>query len=221
MGKITVDQSHQVMATLAINTKWEEIDFELAQLQELVIRNPKGAGEQFGAFLKNGGRAMVNVRSFQIWKTIKLGTHKSVAALKQSIVENGLLVIDRAPEIISKPAFPLAMEEITLDLVNISATDLGFTKMHFPRILDIYARAIEFGLLLCPAEGGLQLRRQYLDQPRGECLHVAMKAIADLGGYLDIFRVGHDEVGRFLGTYWVGPGSVLNPSYRFVFALPK
>ena len=59
MGKITVDQSHQVVATLVTNTAWEEIDFEEAGLQNLVIRNPKEAGRQFTAFLKNGGRVIV------------------------------------------------------------------------------------------------------------------------------------------------------------------
>jgi hypothetical protein len=59
MGQITVDQSHQVVATLVTNTTWEEIDFEGAGLQNLVIRNPKEAGRQFTAFLKNGGRVIV------------------------------------------------------------------------------------------------------------------------------------------------------------------
>lgn len=59
MGQITVDQSHQVVATLVTNTAWEEIDFEGAGLQNLVIRNPKEAGRQFTAFLKNGGRIIV------------------------------------------------------------------------------------------------------------------------------------------------------------------
>jgi len=59
MGQITVDQSHQVVATLVTNTTWEDIDFEGAGLQNLVIRNPKEAGRQFTAFLKNGGRIIV------------------------------------------------------------------------------------------------------------------------------------------------------------------
>ena len=59
MGQITVDQSQQIVATLVTNTAWEEIDFEGARLQDLVIRNPKEAGRQFTAFLKNGGRIIV------------------------------------------------------------------------------------------------------------------------------------------------------------------
>src|SRR3989344_2479392 len=59
MGKISRDQSHSVMATLATNTNWDEIDFDRSQLQDLIIRNPIEAGKQFTAFLNNGGRLIV------------------------------------------------------------------------------------------------------------------------------------------------------------------
>lgn len=59
MGRITIDQSHQIVATLATNADWDDIDFELAGLQDAVIRNPKEAGCRFTAFLKNGARLVV------------------------------------------------------------------------------------------------------------------------------------------------------------------
>lgn len=59
MGQITIDQSHSVMAILATNADWSQIDFEQAGLQEAIVRDPKGAGERFIAWLKNGGRMMV------------------------------------------------------------------------------------------------------------------------------------------------------------------
>lgn len=59
MGQITIDQSHQVIATLMQNADWGSIDFELSNLQEMVVRNPQKAGAQFTAFLKNGGRVIV------------------------------------------------------------------------------------------------------------------------------------------------------------------
>jgi len=52
MGLITTDQSHQVMAVLATNAAWGEIDFEDAGLQDAIIRDPKGAGRHFTEFLK-------------------------------------------------------------------------------------------------------------------------------------------------------------------------
>ena len=60
MGQITLDQSHQVLATLAVNTDWNAVDFASSGLQELIVRNPKEAGRQFTAFLKNGGKVFVN-----------------------------------------------------------------------------------------------------------------------------------------------------------------
>lgn len=59
MGPITIDQSHQVLATLAVNTDWATVDFETSGLQDLIVRNPKEAGRQFTAFLKNGGKVLV------------------------------------------------------------------------------------------------------------------------------------------------------------------
>lgn len=59
MGSVTRDQSLQIMATLAVNTDWDSIDFDGAGLQDAIIRDPQGAGEQFTAFLKNGGRVVV------------------------------------------------------------------------------------------------------------------------------------------------------------------
>ena len=59
MGQITLNQSHQVLATLAKNTDWATIDFVNLGLQDLIVRNPKEAGRQFTAFLKNGGKLIL------------------------------------------------------------------------------------------------------------------------------------------------------------------
>lgn len=55
MGKITIDQSHQVIATLMVNIDWKSIDFKNSGLQDFIARDPKRVGRQFTAFLKNGG----------------------------------------------------------------------------------------------------------------------------------------------------------------------
>lgn len=56
MGQITTDQSHQIMAALATNVIWKEIDFEAAGLQDAIIRDPQRAGRRMTDFLKNGAR---------------------------------------------------------------------------------------------------------------------------------------------------------------------
>lgn len=59
MGQITTDQSHQIIAALTTNCEWSGIDFVASGLQDLVIRDPRGAGQQFEAFLRNGCRLAV------------------------------------------------------------------------------------------------------------------------------------------------------------------
>lgn len=66
MGKITIDQSHQVIATLAVNTDWESIDFKDSGLQDFIVRNPKEAGKQFTAFLKNGEKIVYELKTIEI-----------------------------------------------------------------------------------------------------------------------------------------------------------
>jgi hypothetical protein len=51
MGRISTDQSHQLMATLATNVDWSTVDFD--GLQDLIVRRPKETGAAFGAWLKN------------------------------------------------------------------------------------------------------------------------------------------------------------------------
>lgn len=55
MGKsVGIDQSHAIMAILATNVDWINLNGEF--LQEQVLGNPKEAGRQFTAFLRNGAR---------------------------------------------------------------------------------------------------------------------------------------------------------------------
>jgi hypothetical protein len=55
---VSIDQSHSVIQTLANNVDWSVLDGDV--LQEQVIKNPKEAGKQFTAFLKNGGKVIVD-----------------------------------------------------------------------------------------------------------------------------------------------------------------
>lgn len=180
MGRITTDQSHSVLATLAMNVNWEEIDFEGARLQDLVIRNPIEAGQQFTAFLKNGGRLQVVLAAFQIWKTIQLGTGlKSADDFRRDLTAGGFRIGDWGNDILGKPAFKVAskLTEVDLDLVNPSVAELGFKDG--ATFKDACERAISLGLEPCPNEVGPQLRLQYKDQPKGEWLRIAMKDVVE------------------------------------------
>lgn len=55
---VSINQSHSVIQALANNVDWSVLDGEV--LQEKVIKNQIEAGEQFTAFLKNGGKVIVD-----------------------------------------------------------------------------------------------------------------------------------------------------------------
>jgi hypothetical protein len=42
-----------------VNTDWASVDFANSGLQDFIVRNPKEAGRQFTAFLRNGGKVLL------------------------------------------------------------------------------------------------------------------------------------------------------------------
>jgi hypothetical protein len=153
-----------------------------------------------------------------IWKPITIGNisrDKLILILK----ERGINVGDWVADMMKQDAFTVAQKEEQIDLVNVSVAELGFDKA--TRYDAICARAKERGLELCPPEVGPQLRLQYLDQPLGEWIRVAMEAIRDSGGLLRVFSVGHRDDGLWLSSFYGKPDSLWFPGYRFVFRARK
>jgi hypothetical protein len=127
---------------------------------------------------------------------------------------------DGVDEAIGRPSFPFTKAKVELDLVVISAQDLGFPE-NGGSLEDIYSRALAIGLELCPADMGLELRLKYLDQPRGEFLHVAMKPITLYSGELVDFTLGNDGARLLLVGGDARPETVLPGSVRFIFIRPR
>jgi hypothetical protein len=158
--------------------------------------------------------------TFTVWKTIKIGTGiPNGKGFCSELEQRDFRIGDWTRDMLNQKAFTVAPEEAEVDLVVMSVADLGFKDS--TRYDQICARAIERGLELCPAEVGPQLRLQYLDQPRGEWLIVAMEAIRVSDGGLRAFSVEHDEDGRWLGSFYGDPGYCWFPVYRFVFRSRK
>lgn len=157
------------------------------------------------------------MKTFPVWKTVKLGTYTSQNALKNDLKKKGVLMDNWVPNIITEPAFTIEREKRKIDLVNVSVTDLGFTKC--APLRDIYNRAFKLDLLLCPAEVGPQLRLQYYNQPKGDWLCVATEPIIAPGGYQCIFNVAR-SVGssqRFLYMLCGHFDNMWKPDDRFLF----
>ena len=118
-----------------------------------------------------------------IWRTVTLGTYKTIDALRNALDAERIHVGDRADEILGRPAFNLSKMRRDARLVVLAVSELGFDE-EGASLADIHARARQLGFELCPAEVGPQLRLQYLNQPLGEFLHIAMRPIA---GYVQVF----------------------------------
>jgi len=195
-------------------------DFTLGQVE--AVFNKLGGTEGVANFLS--GKTMVvkipsdEKISFNVWKTIKLGTYHNVEALRNSIRSDGNINIsDWANDILGKPAFTVALAEEEIQLVNLSVADLGFKSG--ATYGNICAKAKELSLELCPNEVGPQLRLQYKDQPKGEYLRIAMEPIAGLDGRLCVFYVEHGEGGLWLRGSYGDSDHFWDASSRFVFRL--
>ncbi len=157
-------------------------------------------------------------KKFAVWKTITLGTDlKTAADFRKALKANGNLIGNYADDTIGKPAFTVSETEKEVDLVQVTVEELGFENG--ADYANICAKAKTLGLELCTTEVGPQLRLRYKDQPKGEWLIVAMKAIACSDGDFSVFGIGHNGIGCWLDG---GNGSAdcfWNADSRFVFVL--
>jgi len=156
-----------------------------------------------------------------IWKTIKVGGYQNSSAIREAIQSAPcrMAIGDDANEVLGRPAFQFIKTRIELDLVVVSVAELGFGEA--APLKDIYLRAFAHGFDLCPAEVGPALRLNYLDQPLGEFLRLAMQPISRYDGELVIFSVGNGGEGLLLIGVDGGPNATLSRSARLVFVRPR
>jgi len=157
-----------------------------------------------------------NVNVARAWKTIKLGT-RNIDSLEAGLKKAGRQISNWANDILQK--ITLSDVEKEIELVLISVAELGFKDG--ATLKEIFDRAIELGLELCPAEVGPQLALQYPDQSLGEWILIAMEPIADSDGGLDLFSVGRGDGGFWLRTLYGDSDGFWDPGSRFVFVRRK
>jgi hypothetical protein len=123
-------------------------------------------------------------------------------------------------EAIGRPTFSFTRTNVALDLVVVSVAELGFAE-DGTSIDAIYARARSLGLELCPPDLGLALRLNYINQPRGEFLHIAMRPVALYSRELIDFTVGNDGVRLLILGGEARADVVLPGAVRLVFVQPR
>lgn len=195
-------------------------ELTLGQVEALV--NKLGGMEGVQRFLSGELLVSATAKVWKTWKTIQLGTGLQTADdFRKEVVKAGMKIGDWANDILGKPAFTATTSETEteVELVVASVAELGFKDGATRK--DIYVRAQELGLDLCPPEVGPQLRLQYTDQPKGEWLVIAMEPITDSDGDLYLFDVAHDDGARFLDASYGYPDNFWYGYDRFVFLRRK
>ncbi|WFU45211.1 hypothetical protein QA640_34135 [Bradyrhizobium sp. CB82] len=151
------------------------------------------------------------------WKTITLGTFANSFALRNALDASGCNVGGLAAEILARPAFVVSSTKKNVELVTVSAAELGFTTDSVT-LAAIYARAKQLGFRLAAPETGPQLRLQYLDQPMGEFLIIGMEPIKTWGGEQVILNVANGGAGLILIGQDGKADAEISVTSRVVFA---
>ncbi|MFC1612260.1 hypothetical protein ACFL29_00195 [Patescibacteria group bacterium] len=124
-----------------------------------------------------------------------------------------------AKSMMENPDFTTSKNKEKADLIRLTVKDLGFENGATTD--EIYKKAEELGLELCPAETGPQYRLQYKNQPLGEWSFIGMKQIHASDGYPLVFHLERSGDGVWLDYHWVKPGGHWDPDYGFVFRVRK
>ena len=131
-----------------------------------------------------------------VWRTITTGTFANSFALLNALDAAGCSIGSSAEEILARPAFTVGTTKTSVELVAVSAAELGFQTDTVP-LAEIYARARQSGFGLAAAEVAPQLRLQFLDQPMGEFL-IGMEPIKTWTGEPVILTVANGGAGLVL-----------------------
>ncbi|KKR07242.1 MAG: hypothetical protein UT32_C0014G0001 [Parcubacteria group bacterium GW2011_GWC2_39_14] len=138
--------------------------------------------------------------------------------LADEMKRQNIHIFDYAQSMLDSENFTTAEKPEPADLVRLKVRDLNLAN---PTTDNIYQKAKELGLELCPAEVGPRYRLQYTNQPAGEYLYIAMKQITDSGGNPNVFGLSRDDDGLCLHFYWAGPAREWLSDREIVFRIRK
>ncbi len=137
---------------------------------------------------------------------------KSREKLIKELEEKQFVISDYAKSMLKSKDFTTEKNKEKINLVRLTVKDLGFPDS--VTIEEIYKRAQELGLELCPAETGPNLR---LQNSTPDQMLIAMKQITDFDGYPRVFGLGRYGGGLWLDDDWTYPEYRWSPEVEFVF----
>ena len=143
---------------------------------------------------------------------------KTSQKLQSELEHEGINVSTYVKDMMNSRDFTTAPVPQDIDLVRLTVADLGFPTNN-PTTDQVFKRAKELGLDLCPAEVGPNYRLRYKDQPMNEWFFIGMRPIADSSGGPRVFSLGHSAHGLWLNGDWACPDDGWDPGDGFVFTL--
>jgi hypothetical protein len=158
-------------------------------LRDLMEKLNGGQGEEWLRGLKK----FLRKENPWVWKTIEIGIHKNAWFLCEDLKRSGVQM-GFSTNFLNKEIFSMVGNSVNLVLVSV--WDLGFHKGG--QLRHIYEAAERRGWYRCSVETGLELRRQYLNQPKLEKLVIAMDPVKDSSGDPYLLELSHDR-GLWLG----------------------
>ncbi|MBI2475510.1 hypothetical protein HYV69_03745 [Candidatus Uhrbacteria bacterium] len=154
---------------------------------------------------------------FRVIRTVTLGLHETPEAYEKALESAGFKISDWARNLLKK--ITCSKKEVEVNLTSATIAELGLPNGGTTK--EVYSAILAQGGQLCPAEVGPALRLFYKDQTKGEWFQIAMEAISDSRGALNVFDIDHDKDGLWLDTFEDLPGDRWGFDHRFVFVVPK
>ncbi len=152
------------------------------------------------------------------WAAIELGG-ATLQELQDQLKQAKINVGAYAEDMLKSKDFTTLKKPESAKFVRLTVKDLGFPQGATTD--QIYQRAEELGLELCPPEVGPRYRLAYTDQPMNEWLLIGMKQIVVRDGNPDVFKLVRGVDGLWLNGSWAKPDFRWNADDEFVFRARK
>jgi len=149
-----------------------------------------------------------------IVRTIEVGG-LSKAELLHQFQRHSISMNDYGKRLFEETSWVPSQTPYSLETVELAARQLGFPAGTVTA--QLYERAGELGLSLCPLEAGPFLRLQYLDQPEGFWITIASQTLSDEPDFPNGFYLRRLEDGLWIRGYTATPDHVWDADDHFVF----
>ncbi|MFH0779307.1 MAG: hypothetical protein V1928_00435 [Parcubacteria group bacterium] len=191
---------------------------EIAWKKEDVDENTKAyVGELFpGVFGLNIEHVYTSFPEGKIQKYDIIVGGKDKKQLVKELKEKNVEIYDSAKQMIDSGDFKTLKKEEKDELVRLTVGALGLKDGATTQ--EIYDKAEELGLELCPPEAGPQLRLHYSGN---DWMLIAMKQISGFSGDPSVFSLNPFGDRPVLDGINANPSEYWNSSYEFVFRSRK